>query len=88
MGKDKNAELLVDGKRIENDYTFTATDTKMEVEIAFTFDASKLGGQQLVTFEELYDVTNPDDTVKVTEHKDIEDKVQTWTGLSKPMTLC
>ena len=86
MVKDENAELLIDGKRIENDYTFTATDTKMEVEIAFTFDASKLGGQQLVTFEELYDVTNPDESVKVTEHKDIEDKGQTVTIKEVPET--
>ncbi|HBH4012281.1 TPA: VaFE repeat-containing surface-anchored protein [Clostridioides difficile] len=86
MGKDKNAELLIDGKRIENDYTFTATDTKMEVEIVFTFDASKLGGQQLVTFEELYDITNPDEPVKVTEHKDIEDKGQAVTIKEVPET--
>ena len=77
MDKDKNAELLIDGKPVENELTFTATDTKMELEIKFTFDASFLGGKQLVTFEELYDVTNPDKPVKVTEHKDIEDKEQT-----------
>ena len=34
---------------------------------------------QLVTFEELYDVTNPDEPVKVTEHKDITDEGQTVT---------
>ena len=77
MDKGKNAELLIDGKPVENELTFTATDTKMELEIKFTFDASSLGGKQLVTFEELYDVTNPDKPVKVTEHKDIEDKGQT-----------
>jgi len=86
MVKDENAELLIDGKRVENDYTFTAADTKMEVEIVITFDASKLGGQQLVTFEELYDVTNPDEPVKVTEHKDIEDKGQTVTIKEVPET--
>ena len=79
MVKDENAGLLIDGKRVENEYTFTVADTKMEVEIAFTFDASKLGGKQLVTFEELYDITNPGEAVKVTEHKDITDKGQTVT---------
>ena len=44
----------------------------MEVQIAFTFDASELGGKELVTFEELYDLSNPDEPTKVTEHKDIE----------------
>jgi hypothetical protein len=33
----------------------------MEVQIAFTFNASALAGKELVTFEELYDVTNPDE---------------------------
>ena len=58
----------------------------MEVEIVFTFDASKLSGKQLVTFEELYDITNPDEPVKVTEHKDITDKGQTVTIKEVPET--
>jgi LPXTG-motif cell wall-anchored protein len=86
MVKDEKAELLMDGKRVENDYIFTAADTKMEVEIVFTFDASKLGGKQLVTFEELYDITNTDEPVKVTEHKDITDKGQTVTIKEVPET--
>ena len=86
MVKDENTELLIDGKRVENDYTFTAADTKMEVEIVFTFDASKLGGKQLVTFEELYDITNPGEPVKVTEHKDFTDKGQTVTIKEVPET--
>ena len=51
----------------------------MEVRIAFTFNASELAGKELVTFEELYDVTNPDEPIKVAEHKDIKDKGQTVT---------
>ena len=39
MVKSENAELIINGKRVENDLTFTATDTKMEVQIAFTFNA-------------------------------------------------
>ena len=79
MLKEENAELIIDGKRVENDYTFTADSENMEVQIAFTFNASELGGQQLVTFEELYDLSNPDEPKKVTEHKDIEDEGQTVT---------
>ena len=79
MVKSENAELLIDGKSVENDLTFTAKDSKMEVQIAFTFNASALAGKELVTFEELYDVTNPDEPVKVAEHKDIEDDGQTVT---------
>ena len=84
MIKDENAELIINGKRVENDYTFTADSESMEVQIAFTFDASELGGKELVTFEELYDLSNPDEPTKVTEHKDIEDDGQTVTITEVP----
>ena len=84
MVKSENAELIVGGKRVENDLTFTAEDSKMEVQIEFTFNASELGGKELVTFEELYDVTNPDNPIKVAEHKDIKDEGQTVTIKEKP----
>lgn len=87
MIQDENAELLIDGKRVENDYTFTATDSKMEVQISFTFNASTLGGKNLVTFEELYDITNPDKPVKVAEHKDIEDSGQTVLITERIITI-
>ena len=77
MLKEENAELIIDGKRVENDYTFVADDKEMKVEISYTFNASALGGKNLVTFEELYDFSNPDEPVKVAEHKDIEDDGQT-----------
>ena len=79
MLKEENAELLIDGKKVSNDYEFTADNEKMTVEIAFTFDGSSLGGKSLVTFEELYDMTNPDEPKKVTEHKNITDDGQTVT---------
>ena len=71
-------------KHVESDYTFTADSETMKVEVAFTFDATSLDGKQLVTFEELYDLSNPDEPKKVTEHKDIEDKGQTITFKEKP----
>lgn len=84
MVKSENAELLVNGKRVENDLTFTATDSQMEVQIEFTFNASELGSKELVTFEELYDTSNPDEPTKVAEHKDIKDEGQTVTIKEKP----
>ena len=84
MLKKENAELLINGKRVESDYTFTADSENMKVEVAFTFDATSFNGKQLVTFEELYDLSNPDEPKKVTEHKDIEDKGQTITFKEKP----
>ena len=56
MIKEENAKLLIDGKEVTNDYEFTADKENMEVQIEFTFDGSTLGGKQLVTFEELYDI--------------------------------
>ena len=84
MIKEENAELIINGKRVENDYTFTADSEHMEVQIAFTFDASELAGKELVTYEELYDLSNPDEPKKVTEHKEIDDKGQTITVKEKP----
>ena len=84
MLKEENAELLINGERVESDYTFIADIETMKVEVAFTFDATSLDGKQLVTFEELYDLSNPDEPKKVTEHKDIEDKGQTITFKEKP----
>ncbi len=87
MVKSENAELLMDGKRVENDLTFTATDSEMEVQIAFTINASELAGKELVTFEELYDMTNPEEPVKVAEHKDIENDGQTVTITERMITM-
>ena len=86
MLKEENAELLINGKRVESDYTFTADSETMKVEVTFTFDATSLDGKQLVTFEELYDLSNPDEPKKVSEHKnDIEsEKGQTITFKDKP----
>ena len=83
MVKSENTELLVNGKRVENNLTFTAEDSKMEVQIEFTFNASELGGKEVVTFEELYDTSNPDEPIKVAEHKDIKDEGQTVTVKEK-----
>ena len=62
---------------MENSYTFTADDKDMKIEMEYTFNASALGGKDLVTFEELYDLSDRDEPVKVAEHKDIEDDGQT-----------
>ncbi|MCR0410784.1 SrtB-anchored collagen-binding adhesin [[Clostridium] innocuum] len=86
MLKEENAELIINDKRIENDYIFTADSETMEVKIEFTFDASNLGGKQLVSFEELYDLSNPDEPIKVTEHNDIDDDGQTVTIKEVPET--
>ncbi|WP_438802606.1 VaFE repeat-containing surface-anchored protein [Holdemanella biformis] len=86
MVKSENVELFIDGERVENELTFTATDSEMEVQISFTFNTNELAGKSLVTFEKLYDVTNPDEPIKVAEHKDIKDEGQTVTVKEAPET--
>ena len=87
MLKEENAELLIDGQRVESDYTFTADSEEMKIEIEYTFNAFSLGGQNLVTFEELYDLSNEDEPVKVAEHKYIDDEGQTVLITERIITI-
>ena len=77
MIKEDNAALVIDGKTVTGETEFTAYKSEMDVEVVFTFDGTDLGGKSLVTFEELEDVTNPEEPEKVAEHKDIDDEGQT-----------
>ena len=38
MLKKENAELLINGKRVESDYTFTADSETMKVEVALEIE--------------------------------------------------
>lgn len=67
MLKEENTELLINEKCVESDYTFTADSKKMKEEVTYIFDATSLDGKQLVTFEELYDLSNPDKLKMVME---------------------
>ena len=84
MDKETGEKLLIDGQPVEKEYRFTAEDSNMEIQIEFTFNASTLAGKSLVTFEELYDLTNPEEPEKVAEHTDIEDEGQTVTVSEEP----
>ena len=61
-----------------------AKDTKQQVEIEFTFPTKELGGSEVVIFEELYDVNEPEKKEPVAEHKDINSKYQTVSIEEKP----
>ena len=87
MVKEEQAELLIDGKRVESDLTFTAEDSSMELELTFTFHGKELAGKSLVTFEELYDLTNPEEPEKAAEHTDLEDEGQTVTIKEREITI-
>ena len=63
MLKEENAELLIDEKRVDSDYTFTADSEKMTVEITYSFDGSALGGQNLVTFGLVFNTSGVKDVL-------------------------
>lgn len=87
MVKEEQAELLIEGKRVESDLTFTAEESSMELELTFTFNGKELAGKSLVTFEELYDLTNPEEPEKVAEHTDLEDEGQTVIIKEREITI-
>ena len=76
MNKATNDKLLIDGKEITAEATFTPKATTGEVEMTFTFDARELTVEtEVVAFETLYrdklefathaDITDGDQTVKI-----------------------
>ena len=68
---------MIDGEPVENEIEFVATEEKQQVEIEFSFPAEELGGSDIVIFEELYDITEPEKPEMIAEHKDINNKYQT-----------
>ena len=72
MDKETGEPLLVDGKEVRVEKTFTAEANDGSVVMNFVFDANGLEGKELVIFEELY----VGDAL-VADHKDIEDLGQT-----------
>lgn len=73
MNKATNDKLLIDGKEITAEATFTPKATTGEVEMTFAFDARELTVEtEVVVFETLYR-----DGIEIAVHADIEDEGQT-----------
>jgi len=72
MDKSTNEKLLVDGKEVTAEATFTAPKAEGSIDIPFTFDASGLAGKSVVVFETLYR-----DDMELAVHADIDDEGQT-----------
>lgn len=73
MNKATNDKLLIDGKEITAEATFTPKAPTGEVEMTFTFDARELTAEtEVVVFETLYR-----DKLEFAMHADINDKDQT-----------
>lgn len=72
MDKATNKPLLVNGKEVTAEKTFTPTENDGSVVMNFAFDAKGLEGRKLVVFEEVY----VGDAL-VADHKEINDLGQT-----------
>jgi hypothetical protein len=72
MVKNTGKALLVDGKKVTAEKTFTPKKSSGYVTLTFTFDSSALAGESIVVFEDCYK-----DGIKVFTHSDITDADQT-----------
>ena len=82
MDKATGKALLVNGKAVTAETTFTPEKADGSVEVTFTFDASALKGKEIVVFERLYIGEN-----EIASHADIEDKNQTVSFTAYAMKL-
>lgn len=81
MDKATGTAILVDGKEVKTQAEFKATERSGSVLVAFTFDASKLGGKDVVVFEKLYGA----DGKELANHEDINDEGQTVKLVKVPV---
>ena len=73
MDKETGEAILVDGKEIKAEATFTPEKSSGTVNVDFTFNASSLGGKSVVVFEKLYTAEGKE----IANHEDINDEGQT-----------
>lgn len=78
MDKATGTELIVGDGKVTAVATFVPNKANGSVDLEFTFDASELGGKDLVAFEIAYK-----DGIQIADHQDIDDEAQTVT-VSEP----
>lgn len=78
MDKSTGTELIVGDGKVTAVATFVPNKANGSVDLEFTFDASELGGKDLVAFEIAYK-----DGIQIADHQDIDDEAQTVT-VSEP----
>lgn len=81
MDKTTGTAILVDGKEVKTQAEFKAEERNGSVLVAFTFDASKLGGKDVVVFEKLYGA----DGKELANHEDLGDEGQTVKLVKVPV---
>jgi len=80
MDKKTNKSLLINGKEIVSEKTFTPDQADGVVELEFSFDGRGLAGREIVVFEKLFY-----GDFEVTNHEDINDEGQTVKMLRLPV---
>ena len=78
MDKSTGTELIVGDGKVTAVTTFVPNKADGTVDLEFTFDASELGGKDLVAFEIAYK-----DGIQIADHQDIDDEGQT-VSVSEP----
>lgn len=73
MDKKSKSKLLTDNGEVVGETVFRAEKSNGTAEVEFTFEASKLGGRDIVVFEKLLDSQGH----LLAMHEDIDDKNQT-----------
>lgn len=81
MDKETGKPLLIEGKKVTAEKTFTAKSEAGSIELEFTFDGSTLDEKEIVVFEKLFYNGR-----EIAAHEDIEDMGQTVT-LHKEKTV-
>ncbi len=72
VDKTTGKPLVVNGKEVTVEKTFTTENTYAVIDLEFTFDSSKLKGREIVWYEYLYH-----DGEQIAKHTDIKDRKQT-----------
>lgn len=85
MDKEAGKELLIDGKKVEGETTFSPKESNGTAEVTFQFDSSKLSGRELVVYERMFLVSGSEEKL-VALHEDIEDEGQTVRMCEPPKT--
>ena len=72
MDKSTGEPLVINGKNVTAEKTFTPDKKEGSIDIEFTFDASNLNGKEIVVFEKLFA-----GGTEVASHEDLNDRGQT-----------
>ena len=81
MNKKTGEALVVNGKKVTSENTFTPNAANGSINMEFTFDVTSVASGDYVVFEKLYDAESK---AEIAKHEDINDKSQTVTVPTRP----